>query len=192
MRPNLAFTYGGRSLRRVWLKYWQTLRDDSHRLVETLFIRILAVIYLIAFISLQGQLIGLAGAKGVAPAADLMSAMREAWGFSGFWSAPSLFWWGASDRALNWVCVLGVVASPLVFRHCSADLLGLVLYFLSIIGIRYPAVSLVSMGCAPARKRLSRDLYRVTDSRLGIPFPAVSAHVRIGIRQARQWRSHLA
>jgi hypothetical protein len=84
-----------------------------------LFRRLLGVVYLCAFWSLQAQLSGLFGSEGIAPARDYMEAMRE-WtaaeglGFTRFHLVPTLFWMSASDAFLHSVCLAGVIASLLL------------------------------------------------------------------------------
>jgi predicted DCC family thiol-disulfide oxidoreductase YuxK/uncharacterized membrane protein YphA (DoxX/SURF4 family) len=84
--------------------------------VRWLFLRGLALIYLIAFVSLGAQMQGLIGSHGIAPARELMSAVNLAaaqnhLGLDRFHLVPTFAWWSASDRALNWQCALGVAGS---------------------------------------------------------------------------------
>jgi lipase maturation factor 1 len=64
-----------------------------------------------AFLSAWHQVGGLLGPRGIAPAAGLLSAVREAWGpWEGVWAVPSVFWLGAGDAALATVCLAGALA----------------------------------------------------------------------------------
>ena len=53
--------------------------------------------------------------SGILPAVDVMSDMYRLYGFSwkGFSKCPTVFWWGASDRAIVVTNILGVVC------HCG-------------------------------------------------------------------------
>jgi predicted DCC family thiol-disulfide oxidoreductase YuxK/uncharacterized membrane protein YphA (DoxX/SURF4 family) len=87
--------------------------------VRFVFLRGLALIYLIAFASLLGQIQGLAGSRGIAPVHSLMETLKtEATanhiGLERFHILPTLAWWSASDRALNWQCGAGVGLSLLL------------------------------------------------------------------------------
>ena len=91
----------------------------SYVRVRFVFLRGLALIYLIAFASLLGQIQGLAGSHGIAPAHTLMETLKaEAAnshvGLERFHLLPTLAWWSASDHALNWQCGAGVGLSLLL------------------------------------------------------------------------------
>jgi predicted DCC family thiol-disulfide oxidoreductase YuxK len=77
------------------------------------FLRCLGLVYLLAFWSLSTQLPGLIGARGLEPAADFMAAARRALGggWPGVHWAPTLCWWSASDRFLQFQCAAGVALS---------------------------------------------------------------------------------
>ncbi len=82
------------------------------RLVAALFLRGLGLAYACAFLSLWVQIEGLVGARGIAPAAELLAFARERLGGSAPLALPTLLWVsGASDWALHALCGCGVVAS---------------------------------------------------------------------------------
>ena len=67
-----------------------------------------------AFLSALTQVQGLIGPQGIAPAGAALRAAVTAWGpVRAGWAFPSVFWLGASDRALQMVCVAGAVAGGL-------------------------------------------------------------------------------
>ena len=85
-----------------------------------LFLRLLGLVYLAAFWSLDSQVLGLAGSHGILPAADLMSNAR-AWttdahlgAVDQFLQWPTIFWWGASDAWLRGACEAGMVLALLL------------------------------------------------------------------------------
>ncbi len=83
-------------------------------LTESLFLRLLGLVYLAAFGSLWPQITGLIGSNGIVPAAQLMASLHQQ-GASLFSDAPTLFWFGISDSALIAACVLGCISSLLLF-----------------------------------------------------------------------------
>ena len=76
-----------------------------------IFLRLLGVVFAIAFLSLGAQVIGLAGERGILPAADYLSAVRQQLGPGAFGFAPTLLWLGAGDGALHLLCGAGVALS---------------------------------------------------------------------------------
>ncbi|MEE2775641.1 MAG: hypothetical protein VYE73_02630 [Acidobacteriota bacterium] len=85
---------------------------ESVALVRGLLVRLLALVSLIAFVSLWVQVHGLIGENGLLPARDHLERLRPA--LEGrWWRAPTLLWLGAGDVALNAVCAAGVVAAGL-------------------------------------------------------------------------------
>ncbi len=91
----------------------------SYVRVRFIFLRGLALIYLIAFASLLAQIPGLAGSHGIAPASELMellktAAARNHVGLDRYHILPTLAWWSASDHALIWQCGAGVGLSLLL------------------------------------------------------------------------------
>jgi predicted DCC family thiol-disulfide oxidoreductase YuxK/uncharacterized membrane protein YphA (DoxX/SURF4 family) len=91
----------------------------QHLLTRWLFLRGLALIYLIAFASLWMQLDGLIGSQGIVPAQDLMAAVKKTaseqhLGLALVHLFPTLCWWSASDRALHWQCGAGLALSILL------------------------------------------------------------------------------
>jgi len=95
------------------------------------FFRGLALIYAIAFLSLEVQTTGLIGAHGILPAAAFLSAVHENLG-GGIWlRVPTIFLWGAGDAALRLACLGGVVASIAIlvpFARRAALIAAFVLY----------------------------------------------------------------
>jgi lipase maturation factor 1 len=92
----------------------------SYIRVRFIFLRGLALIYLIAFASLLGQIQGLAGSHGIIPAQSIMATLKaeavehHMGGLERYHILPTLAWWSASDRALHWQCGAGVGLSLLL------------------------------------------------------------------------------
>lgn len=76
-----------------------------------LFLRGLGLVYLVAFVSLWPQLLGLIGARGILPAAPFLHAVARHVGTERFSLLPTLLWFSSSDNALRWVCGIGVLSS---------------------------------------------------------------------------------
>ncbi len=83
-------------------------------LARWLFLRLLGLIYLIAFISLWTQIDGLIGHNGILPAADFLQAARQQIGPERYWWMPTICWLNASDGFLHLLCGSGVTLSLLV------------------------------------------------------------------------------
>ncbi|HVP29207.1 MAG TPA: lipase maturation factor family protein [Myxococcota bacterium] len=81
------------------------------RLVAACFLRLLGLVSLCAFASLWVQLDGLIGARGIAPASQLLAFARDRLGSDAFLRLPTWLWLLPSDAGLHALCASGVVAS---------------------------------------------------------------------------------
>src|SRR5436309_7244662 len=79
-----------------------------------LFPRALAIVYVIAFVSLGVQVIALAGHDGILPAGQYLEAARSQLGALRFWLMPTVFWAGAGDAALRVACWGGAAIAAVV------------------------------------------------------------------------------
>jgi len=91
-------------------------QPHSYWLTRFLILRLLGLVYFVAFLSLAQQILPLIGKNGLLPT-DLY--LRQAGryfksSFNAFLQTPSLFWMNASDTFLVWMAWLGVVLSLLV------------------------------------------------------------------------------
>src|SRR5260370_14771123 len=94
----------------------------NYVLARWLFLRLLGVIYLIAFVSLAVQITGLVGEHGILPARLFLERARDLYGGAAYRVFPTLCWLGAGDgmlRALSWggavlalLVVAGVAPAP--------------------------------------------------------------------------------
>src|SRR5579862_5310086 len=107
----------------------------GHLWARWIFLRSLALWYFSAFDSLLFQIKGLIGPHGILPAGDFLQAVAAALHGWRFYYAPTLFWFGSSDRALMIVCWLGAVAALLLLFNIwpRASLLLCFLCFLSFV-----------------------------------------------------------
>jgi hypothetical protein len=81
---------------------------------QWLFVKLLGLVYLIAFASLLRQLPGLYGRNGLLPIADYLRAVRRRAGGKGFRMTPSLFWFRDGDRWLLATAWGGIVCAVLL------------------------------------------------------------------------------
>jgi hypothetical protein len=98
--------------RRIW--WGRQLQPPTYAIATVVFLRLLGVVYLIAFVSLWVQLDGLIGAHGIAPAADYLDAVKQHYAStnppaSPIWNLPTLAWISASDTSLYAMCAAGTV-----------------------------------------------------------------------------------
>lgn len=85
-----------------------------HQRTIGLFLRVLALIYLAAFVSFGVQILGLVGAHGVLPLAPYLAELHALLGPAAWLHAPTLFWLDASDAALQLACAAGAALSLLL------------------------------------------------------------------------------
>ena len=127
---------GYKVTRALWGK---SVEKPSYRIASSLFSRTLALIYVIAFASLGRQIRGLIGARGIQPVTELLAEVTRQFGASGFWRAPTLFWWANSEYALESIVWGGAVlacAAAIARPHSSgqkAAFVVLFVYYLSIV-----------------------------------------------------------
>ena len=80
-------------------------------LSRDLFLRLLGLVYFIAFASLAPQILGLIGGDGLLPAAAYLDRAHELWGADAYRRLPTLLWLWPSDAFLVGVCWLGMALS---------------------------------------------------------------------------------
>lgn len=119
---------------------WGIPTPQEHALVSALFLRALAVIYLIAFLSFGVQARGLFGTDGIAPLGDTLAGVRQYYGPSAYRLLPSLFWLHAGNTAIAAVWIAGVVLALLLLlgRWKRPACAGLFLLYLSLVSAGQP------------------------------------------------------
>ena len=105
-------------------------QENTYALVSALFIKLLALVYFIAFASFSGQVTGLVGANGILPVTDLLAHASNELGWMRFLAYPTLFWISAGDTALTAATWLGCAFSVLVFINFRTRFLLVALYLL--------------------------------------------------------------
>jgi len=86
----------------------------SYRLTRQLFLRLLAVVFLIAFVSLWVQIDGLIGSRGILPVQTFLHEIQSVLGSERYWRFPTLCWFNAGDGFLHFLCAGGVGAAILL------------------------------------------------------------------------------
>jgi predicted DCC family thiol-disulfide oxidoreductase YuxK len=93
------------------LAFGPVIRPLEYCVTENLFLRLLGLVFLFAFWSLQRQMAGLAGSHGLVPAAQILASMHADLGSRAYLLVPTVFWVNASDAWLADVCIAGMLAS---------------------------------------------------------------------------------
>src|SRR6059036_3846364 len=98
--------------------------QPAYVLSRWLFLRLLGVVYFVAFVSLALQITGLVGDQGILPVGGFLQRAHAAYGSTAYRLFPSLCWLGASDgmlHALAWagaglavLLVAGVAQAPVL------------------------------------------------------------------------------
>jgi predicted DCC family thiol-disulfide oxidoreductase YuxK len=86
----------------------------SFLLSRWLFLRLLGLVYVIAFLSLWGQLAGLIGAHGILPVGNFLQGAQHDYGADAYHLFPTLAWINSSDAALKFLCGAGALSGLLV------------------------------------------------------------------------------
>jgi hypothetical protein len=103
------------ALARVTSSVWgNRLVPPGERLTSWIYLRLLAVVALVAFVSLWTQIAGLAGVQGILPARAYLEAIASRYGGTAYWIAPTLAWISPSDGFLFALCGAGVALSILL------------------------------------------------------------------------------
>ena len=108
----------------------QKLRAAAHDLVAFIFLRLMGLIYLSAFVSFGVQALGLIGSHGILSIADLVKLISSSAGVERFFVMPMLFWIDASDLAIRLVCWTGAGFSLLLLCNVLPRLSLIALYVL--------------------------------------------------------------
>jgi predicted DCC family thiol-disulfide oxidoreductase YuxK len=95
-----------------------------------MFLRALALVYLVAFVSYLVQFPGLGGERGILPVGLWAERVADVLGEGAFWKVPSIFLWFSSDAAVTSVAWLGIGLSlALFFGFCQGPVLFLLWFF---------------------------------------------------------------
>ncbi len=95
----------------LWGRDYEPPRYD---LVSFAYLRLFGLIYLSAFVSFAVQALGLIGSHGILPLAAMVDDIAARVGPERFFFMPMLFWWNASDLAIQAVSWGGAALSLLL------------------------------------------------------------------------------
>ncbi len=95
------------------------LKPPTYHVATALFLRLLGLVYLIAFVSLWTQIDGLVGDHGILPASSYLDAVKlhctqAQPPLSPVWQLPTLAWISPHDAFLNLLCAAGTILSCLL------------------------------------------------------------------------------
>jgi len=111
----------------LWGRQYEPPRHD---LASFLFLRLFGLIYLSAFVSFGVQAQGLIGSHGILPLTELVDTAGDYLGAERFFVMPMVFWWNASDIAIQAVCWAGAGLSLLLVFNLLPRLSLFLLYLL--------------------------------------------------------------
>jgi hypothetical protein len=136
--------------------------------IRSIFLRGLAIIYLIAFASLLPQVDGLIGSHGILPASEYLGNIRAEYGASAYTFFPTLAWLNSSDLFLHVLVWAGLVFSGLLLAgflplpatialyvlYLSVDTVGQTFYSFQwdslLLEVGFAAVLLAPTGIRPS------------------------------------------
>ena len=93
-----------------WL-WGASVQRPSFAIANTIFLRALAVIFLIALVSYRHQAAGLNGPNGILPVGPFFEAVANQLGDGAFWVLPSLAWLSPDLGTLHLLADIGIAAS---------------------------------------------------------------------------------
>ena len=116
------------------LLWGKDVRPPTYFWARRWFLRMLGLIYLIAFVSLWVQVDGLVGSNGMSPVNRFLPAVRQQLGQDAYFLLPTLCWFDSSNAFLHFLCGGGVVLSLLLIFGIAPALLlvALFVFYLSL------------------------------------------------------------
>jgi lipase maturation factor 1 len=110
------------------------VRPPTYFWARRWFLRMLGLIYLIAFVSLWVQVDGLVGSNGISPVSRFLPAVRQQLGPDAYFLLPTLCWFDSSNAFLHFLCGGGVVLSLVLILGIAPalSLVALFVFYLSL------------------------------------------------------------
>jgi predicted DCC family thiol-disulfide oxidoreductase YuxK len=103
----------------LWGKGEDAVCRPTYYSARTCFLRLLGLVYLIAFWSFWSQVDGLIGRDGILPVAPWLDELRNRLGTEAYRLLPTLCWLNAGDSFLHFLCGAGVVMSLLLILQIA-------------------------------------------------------------------------
>jgi len=109
--------------------------ENNYTLISALFLRLLAIIYFIAFFTMTFQINGLAGEGGILPLSPWLDYLLNDLGWSAYLHFPMLFWLDQSNEFLTFITWAGCVFASLLFLNIfpRLNLILLFIFYLSVV-----------------------------------------------------------
>lgn len=110
-------------------------QGGNHKMLTSwMFLRLLGFIYLIAFVSLGTQILGLVGKNGILPIQQYLQLVRDNVGAERYWELPTLAWLNSGDGFLELLCWGGAALSLMLILGIAQRVAALLLwmFYLSI------------------------------------------------------------
>ena len=167
------------------------LESETFGHASWIFLRLLGVIYLIAFLSFGVQAKGIIGSNGISPAGDFLRAAREYFGTARFWSVPTLLWLDSGDAIIQSVALRSSLCSSAPAWREGPVSAGGTIRSLSFARGRRTRIHDVPMGRAPSRSRLPRHFPRIFNAHCQtVPLVTVSSCIPFRCGQVVKPRPH--
>jgi predicted DCC family thiol-disulfide oxidoreductase YuxK len=96
------------------LLWGRSVAKPTYYAATSLFVRLLGLCYLAAFVSLWVQVSGLVGSHGILPLGPYLDWVRSQTGAERFWLLPTLCWFSPSDAFLHFLCGGGALSALVV------------------------------------------------------------------------------
>ncbi len=110
------------------LLWGKDVRPPTYFWARRWFLRMLGLVYLIAFVSLWVQVDGLVGSNGVSPVSRFLPAVRQQLGQDAYFLLPTLCWFDSSNAFLHLLCGGGTVFSLLLIFGIAPALMLVLLF----------------------------------------------------------------
>jgi hypothetical protein len=112
--------------------WWQRLLAEqaTYEITRFAVLRLLGLIYFVAFAVLVAQHQPLLGSRGLLPVTKYLAYVHKVLGSGAYWHEPTLFWLASSDGVLRAVAWLGLVLSALAMLGATNAVLQLALWVL--------------------------------------------------------------
>ena len=94
--------------------YGKLAVPETFHVSREILLRVIAFVYLVAFLSFGSQAQGLIGSTGIQPVGEFLSAAGETFGDAAWIRIPTLLWLSSSDGAITTLWIAGALASVLV------------------------------------------------------------------------------
>jgi len=106
--------------------------SETYWLTRFVLLRLLGLVYFVAFLVAANQIVPLVGHDGLMPADTFLSRVHDHFGSGSkaFWELPGIFWWDVSDGFMQKMAWVGVVLSAIVLCGYANSILMLVLWAL--------------------------------------------------------------